>query len=313
VKLTTLPALARLLAVAFWIIAVSGSHYAQAALVINLVFPDGSNSMNVTPADAGQDFPILVYGTVTGVSPVTQTAGATTGNFDGIQYCYYNVESSIVAGNGLIGNIDSGSTNSSYKPQLNGATGSNGNYGYGFRNNGSQAGVVQDLNGDGIADLGSNTVLNSVAKPRSYPPIWNNESSSAFGASNPTGAQNIIVGGANDNSVSFLLETIYFQIGSSPELGQSTTFDPTLNNGEFSPQYVLANYFMDVPSYSINPVTSPGPNYTYSTEYAGTSVEFTVAASTVVPEPVGAISICMLSAGLLGRRGRTRSSGGNGH
>jgi len=248
---------------------------AWAGLAINLVFPNGSTSMNLTATNTQQDIPVLVYGTVTGVNPVTQTVGATTGNFDGLDYAYYDIISSVGSGGALMGGIDSGASNAAHAPTLEGLFGAVG----------SQSGTVQDLNGDGIADLGSESVLSQIPKPRANFDTYNN-----YGGTAPY----VIVGGANDNSVSFLLETIYFQTGSSLSVGQSTTLNPM--PFETPIPYVQCNYFMDSPI-----VPGPGvqPQTTYTTETAGTSVTFTVVP---VPEPSSAIAAGLIGLGVLTRR-----------
>ena len=259
---------------------------AQASLVINLMFPDGTNTMSVTPDEVGQDFPVLVYGTVTGLNPVTTTPGATTGNFDGIQYTYYDVVSSTGPGGALPGGIDNGSVDPAYAPTLNPT----------FAAFGSQAGTVQDLNGDGIADLGAtSSQMTDISKPRAAEAIWDNSYLAGY---NPTGTPGIIVGGANNNSVSFLLETIYFQTGSALSPGESTALDPSAV--QLQPFYAPSNYFEDDPTLP-SPNNGVGAQYTYTTVSAGSLVQFNVVA---VPEPTTSAISCLLGVGLLSRRRR---------
>lgn len=253
------------------------SQSVNAALLINLQFTNGGTSMALSTANAGQDIPVLVYGTVMGSKPVTTTPGATTGDFDGMNFVYYDILSSTGSNGGVAGGIDSGATNSSYVPQLNGTPTIGSQPATGFDANGSQPGAVQDLNGDGIADLGSSSDLTEVAKPRYNIDVFDNAPSSSFGSTasaDPTGAPDIVIGGTNNNSVSFLLETIYFQVGPSLAAGQITSLNPVPYAVQ-SP-YTQSNYFVDTPTTSQGSLAP----YTDTVASAGTSVQFTD-----VPEP----------------------------
>ncbi len=117
---------------------------ARASLTINLRFADGSTTHALMAADVGHDVEIDVWATITGQN------APSANNFYGIQYVYYSAVSSLPdgSGTGVNGAIDASALVAPF-----GATG-------------SQVGVTQDINGDGVADVGSGTDITDTSKPR---------------------------------------------------------------------------------------------------------------------------------------------------
>ena len=203
----------------------------QAALTINLQFPGGGTSMLVSSDQNNTNVPIQVWATVTGAGTITNTAGATTGDFDGLQYLYYNVLSSNAGGTYINGSIGSANLNTTL----------------GFGATGSQNGSIGSAMG-GIA-VGSNTSIGAMAKPRSASAVFNN---------NSTDTTQIRVNSAN--SVSFLVETINFRPGAYAQRNK-TTFSvsvPPLSafNGSI---YSQANWFEDTTNKTGGNQSQPSP------------------------------------------------------
>ncbi len=196
------------------------------------------------------DVPIYVYATVTGANTVTTgsgttaTAPVTTGDFDGLQYLYYNILNS--GANELAGGLDTVNV-----PVLNatlgfGATGPDIS---GNSSGGAQVGKVQNIpNGVSLGANASSVAMTDYAKPRAAQPVWDNnytfnQSTGMYTYRND--GTNIIV---NGNSVSFLVETLNFKPtafnASTPTSRVQTTFTvqvPTLTGVA----YAGTNYFLD--------------------------------------------------------------------
>lgn len=231
---------------------------ASASLVIDLQIGNGSTTQFLNPTKNGVDVPVYVYATVTGIDAVSPVPpvdlAATTGNFNGLQFLYYNILNS---GTQLIaGQVGNGTVGQS--PQLNATLG--------FGANGSSAGKVQNL-ANGIA-IGSSSNLDDIAKPRAASAVWDN--ASVAGAWLGNDGKQIVLSNSN-KSVSFLVETFYFHpTGYAP--GNNTTFRVSVPNllattGFFGPG---ANWFQD------NTVKSSPPQATQNGAYtAGSSVTFT--------------------------------------
>ncbi len=271
---------------------------AHATLTVNLSLGNGTTSMSLTSAQANTDIPIYVYATVTGSSaPTAPAAGGTssmnaptgtTGEYDGLQYLYYNITNS--GATPIAGGID---TTTAGAPVLNATLGFNGT---GLQPNptptagfpagffGAQTGTIQNVAGgtslgSANASTATTTSITDVAKPRANSAVFqnaatynqNNGTFTTVGAS--TGAMNganIVI---NGNAVSFLVETLNFKPTSTTT--GSTTFAvsiPTLPSPYFG-----ANWFQD------NTTTTSGAqpmntmNGTYS---AGTSVVFNTSSAT---------------------------------
>lgn len=292
--------------------AVVAARPAAASLAVDLRFANGFTTMSIGPADAGRDVPIYVYATVTGANPVTQqtvngqtttdaTPAATTGNFDGVQYLYYSVLSGGRGTAGVMsGNLD---TAPGFGPTLNPTLGFNSRYG-------TQVGSVSDANGDGIYDLGATGNMTDLAKPRSDYAVFNNfttdtgqKDAGGHELYTHVGAPDVIVSGATRNTVSFLVETIYFKVGTGVVAGQGVTF--TAQIPPLTTPYSPANWFED------NTVLYPFPTPPQSTANgtqsgtfaAGTSVAF-VGTAAPVPEPVTAAAVLVAAASLVARRRR---------
>jgi hypothetical protein len=170
-------------------------------LAINLQIGNGQTTQFLDPRNNGIDIPIYVYATVTGANAVNDggsgpppaNLAATTGNFQGVQYLYYNILNSGthelpgVVGNGTLGAA----------PQLNATVG--------FNANGSHAGKVQNVAG-GLS-IGSSTTLADISNPRAGRAVWDNASVNNTWLG--TDGKQIVLSNSN-KSVSFLVETFYF-------------------------------------------------------------------------------------------------------
>jgi hypothetical protein len=239
---------------------------ARASLVVNLRFANGSTTHQLTAADVGTDIEIDVWASITGQNPPSAN------NFFGIQYVYYNVVSSLPngGGTGVNGAIDA-SANSLVAP---------------FNANGSQLGVTQDINGDGVADVGSATEATNVDKPRGFDSITD-----AIFDDNATAVKNALPDGYE-----FEIEKLFFHVNSLA-LGE-TEFTPVIPTSLLAgADLVGADWFQDSSTDTSNPPPAIGfMNGPYS---GGTAVTFVN-----VPEPTG-IAMLLGVGGLLGwRRGR---------
>ena len=213
---------------------------AEAGLVVNLRLAGGGITQTLTSSDVGTNIPIQVWASVTNVGGVNGS-----GIHEGLQYLTYSLTSErLVAGPG-------GSINGDlHTPSLAAP----------FDANGSSAGEVSDLNGDGIDDLGSLAAdPNSLfAKPRSAAATYDTTPG--------------ITGQAITGGFEFLVETIEFHVDSlpaSPPSGNGTRFHASL------PSWMTgfakgANWFQDS-----NLAVSNGANNGAYT--SGTTVTFDVA------------------------------------
>jgi hypothetical protein len=227
--------------------------------------PGGSSPKQLeylSPDQNNTDIPIYVYATVTGVTTLTGVSGTTaavisTGQFDGLQYLYYNVNASSGSLGGVAGGIDG-------TPVLNApfnAPASNGS-GSGF---GSQTGTVQLSStsaalgaNTSVLALGSNltggitsTSITDFAKPRAASAVWSDYAS--FNAVSGTftyknDGTNIIIGA---NSVSFLVETLNYKPTAFTASTSSTSLTSTVLTA-IAPTSLLtaagftpSNYFLD--------------------------------------------------------------------
>ena len=256
---------------------------AQATLTINLKVGTGAagaTGMYVLPVGsaAQTDIPIYVYATVTGTALTAPfnagntSAPATTGDFSGLQYLYYNILNTNSTGAELAGGID---TATGFAPTLNATLGFNGNNpqpaptttANAVSNVGAQTGNVVNSAPSGTTpglSVGSffnfstssttaqiTSALAGIAKPRSNSPVFQNYSQSTTNSSGVTTYSAI----GNDNvnilytatSVSFLVETLYFKptaTTSSFVAGQKTTFTVQVPNLS-SINVAGANWFQD--------------------------------------------------------------------
>jgi hypothetical protein len=231
---------------------------ADASLVVNLRFANGSTTHQLTAADVGTDIEIDVWASITGQNPPSAN------NFFGLQYLYYNVVSSLPdgLGTGVNGGIDA-SANALVAP-------------FESVHGGWQIGVTQDINGDGVADVGSTTDATEVAKPRADSAIFD-DNATAVTNPLPTGYE-------------FEVEKLFFHVNSLA-LGETefTPVVPTSLLGEAD--LVGADWWQDSSADS-----TPTNGFTSSPYSGGTGVTFVN-----VPEPTG-IAMLVGVGGLLGRR-----------
>jgi hypothetical protein len=247
------------------------AHSAKAALTINLRFADGSTEHTLTPADVGHDVEIDVWATITGHNAPSNH------NFFALQYAYYGIASSLpdgptgaISGGLASGTTPDGNTNARVAP---------------FNAPGGQIGTLQDINGDGVADLGaiSTTGYTDYAKSRSQPATW-----SDFNLS----TENFL-----PNGVEFEVEKLFYHVSSLS--GQETDYAPI--SAALAPPYYSANWAFDVPSYTLGaPI---GAQYTQTTPAEpGTGVQLLVGAGTAIPEPATGALVLGLAVLPLSRR-----------
>ena len=242
---------------------------AQASMTVNLYLaPLGSTSpkslIYINGGQTSTDIPVYVYAMVTGTAVPSAT------NFDGLQYLYYNILNSTTGAALVSGGID---TATGFAPTLNATLGFNGT-GTGpegsVAGNGAQPGTVQNTAGGvSVGANASSVAMTDYAKPRSP--------SAVFNTSAPVDGTNIIVSG---NSVSFLVETLYFKptafVGATATAKSTITFSaqvPTLTGVS----YAGSNYFQDS-STSIATIGSNGSSlapFTQTAYTAGSSVTIT--------------------------------------
>ncbi len=222
----------------------------------------GHSNNNVFLDNSGTPVPIYIYGTVTGTNPInpvpvagSTSAPATTGNFQGIQYTYYNIFNS--GANEIVGSVNT--------PALNTTLGFNGN--------GSQLGSVPSYNLSGGLALGSTSSNTGVAKARAGGAVFDDFTTGGVTVGND--GANIKYSNGN-KTVSFLLETLFFTpTAASFTPGKTTTFSVQLPTNLGIP-ISDANWFEDTTAKPA-PNTQPGggKNAGTGTYVAGTTVTFT--------------------------------------
>jgi hypothetical protein len=194
----------------------------------------------------------------------------TSGNYDGIQFAYYNVTNTYTTQTN--GTID---TATNFAPTLNTLGGT------GFAANGSQSGLVQNI-ANGISVGSSNTTDPStgIVFARAGSPVFDNYFT--FSAANQTyteygnDAAGDIYLSNNNESASFLLETLYFKpsfttsnfTASTPSTRILTTFSISPVTFSNTSEYHDANWFQDQANQS-SPTSVQNGAYS-----AGTSVSF---------------------------------------
>jgi hypothetical protein len=191
-------------------------------------YAQGPSTTEVIPPD--EQTPIYVYATVTG------TQAMSSSYVNGLQFAYFNVleNAGITASEGTI---------LSATP----------NAALGFAANGSQTGATDFSSG--TMAVGSTSVLEGVAKPRSAVGVYSSTTT-------PDGT-NVIVSG---NSISFLIETLEYQPASGSSSytangGFSTTVSLAHSALANTSPYVESNYFVGAPS---TPSASVGTSYTHT-------------------------------------------------
>ncbi len=261
----------------------------SASLTINLSFPNGSTIYDLSPSDVGTTIPINVWGTITTAIPVTPGNDGPTGNHDGMSWVFYNVLSSVPNGPGT--QVGGQITSAVLDTALGNANG------FGTADGGAaQPGVLEDANHDGVTDLGpdNSTPVSALAEPHCTGDFWD-DSQNTFPLLN---VPQIVVSN-NDLSVSFLLETLNFQVTSLG--GQETVF--SLQNPNLAGVTVPAEWYEDDPTEPFG--TGVGAAYTKSSSpLDGTSVTFL--APTSVPEPASISLLVIAGIGFLGRRRKIR-------
>jgi hypothetical protein len=206
--------------------------------------PKGSGLQSSVYIDPYHSDTLYVYATVTG-------AQAPSASYvDGLDYLYYNVNSTVTGAAGL-GAITSGALAS------------------GFAANGSQVGTISA----GSLAVGSTTDITQIAKPRA--------SSDLFVSSTANSGSNIVVSG---NSVSFLVETLTYKPTSAAVVANPSS-PASPNRVAFSVsipsvstiggvQYVPDNYFVGMPS---TPAVGTSPSaFNTSTGYTASPTAATL-------------------------------------
>ena len=215
---------------------------AHASLTVNLQVPGGGTTMLIGGDQTNTTVPVQVWATVTGTgtispNPTPGTSGTapavTAGDFDGLQYLYYNILNSNSTGTLISGGVSSVVLNSTL----------------GFNANGSQLGAIQNVS-NGIS-VGSTTAVTSIAKPRSAAAVFDNfatynQSAPAASAYREYGndGTNIKVSGS---SVSFLVETVNFKPSAFGQRNK-ITFSVGIPSATFitaNSIYAPANWFED--------------------------------------------------------------------
>jgi len=217
----------------------------QVGVYLNPIGSAGPYSTNyLTPDQNGTSIPLYVYATVTGTNPVTTVPGTpqavqiSTGNFDGLQYVYYNV----LATGGNAGGV-TGGFNSSNGAVLNSTLGFNSstndasgnasagvasqvgsiNLGLGSTLGNASAGSTVAIGASSAWNVNapagsavSSSAMTQFAKPRAGAPVWSNYASynSSTGYTYLNDGTNVVIGNGSNglatNQVAFLVETLSY-------------------------------------------------------------------------------------------------------
>ena len=234
---------------------------AHASLVVNLRFANGSTTHQLTAADVGTDIEIDVWASVTGQNPPSANS------FFGLQFLYYNVVSSLPDGLGTA---------------VNGAIDTNADAlvaPFQSIHGGWQLGVTQDINGDGVADVGSATDVTQVTKPRADSGIFD-DNLTAVTNPLPTGYE-------------FEVEKLYFHVNSLAVGETDFTAMPPSQSVISQVEGLYANWWQDSS-------TDTGSEVMSGVILGGTTVSFVN-----LPEP-SSLAMLLGIGGLMTRR-RSRS------
>ncbi len=214
-------------------------------MMLDLRFLDGTTTKDIGPGDVNTNIPIQVWARI-------DTVGGTNGGGDefGLQFVYYSVLSTRING-GINGGLQTPLNIVPFDNALGGPL---------------LKGKIQELNGDGINDLGSlaSSSNDDFARPRSRFATFN---TSATGQT-----QHVFTSGSVVTGVEFLVETVDFHVNSFVA-GQSTRFDVAI------PSWILGLS----PPGAIWWQNHAGPNINGANNgayFAGTNVTFNA-----VPEP----------------------------
>jgi hypothetical protein len=235
----------------------------------------------LTPDNTGTTVPLYVYAIVSGTGAVTTTPNGSAnvnsmGNFDGLQYLYYNLLAQGGNSAGLTGGISATTLNSTLGFDSQGTDQGSSNTSGGA---GAQAGLVNLTPGTSLGNAStgpvvavgatsalsatapiSSSAMTQFAKPRAGGPVWSN-----YGVVNGSGytsyadGTNIIIGNGSNgvpvNSVAFLVEKFNYTPSafnaSSPTATKSATFSigAPFNSGGgsilSSSSYAPSNSFND--------------------------------------------------------------------
>jgi hypothetical protein len=194
-------------------------------------------SKYITPDQTGTSIPLYVYATVTGTGAITTDPAnglptqISAGNFDGLQYLYYNVVATGGNTGGVTGGITATTLNSTLGFDSSGNDASNAPSG----STASQAGLIDLTAGSSLGNVStgavvavgapsalgatspvSSTAMTQFAKPRAGAPVWSNFASynSSSGYTYLNDGKNVIIGtgsnGLATNQAAFLVETLSY-------------------------------------------------------------------------------------------------------
>ena len=234
---------------------------AEAGLVINLRFADGAVSKEFAAADVGRTLTVNVWGKVTGAD-----ANLINDGFPAVGSAGYRVLSA-ATGTGVTPTITASATSAN------------------FTSNGSLNGSIQDLNGDGIKDIGGSALASAAID------------TIAAGGTDIKARTSVALFNV-DGTTEWLLSTFdvnIVAISGSASAGNNMTYSLLVPSHQSLAANRPAAWYQD----GINQTTL-GTSGTSPTNYStGTSVEFIQA----VPEPA---TLTVLSLGLLALGGRRR-------